>query len=259
MSIFDRLGRLTRSEVTEMKRVLREARDERRAGGRVGGDPWDDRAGYEADIAAADAELARALGDPLDDVFARELGTGRSGEEAGGWGATDADMARGASLWGSGGDTGAVGGRDGTGGAEAAWSGGRSPSANAPEPRVDGRPVAAGWVEVPGGGGGANSGANPWSREPGEVGTGRGAEAPRPAPGRTEAIPREVREAYAVLELPLGSDKARIEQAYRTLVMRYHPDHHAHDSELQRTATNLTIRLREAKDLLFDWLEGRRG
>lgn len=203
MGIFDRLGRVARSEVTEMKRVLREAREERRPSG----DPWDDQASYAADIAAADAELARDLGDPLSDVFARELAVGSR---------PDDDMARGASLWGQ----------------------------SAPEPApsaaptIDAKPVAPGWVDIP----------NPWAR----------AEPTAPRPGRTETFPREVREAYAVLELPLGADRSRIEQAFRALVQRYHPDLHAGQPDLQKTATELTIKLRDARELLFAWLEGRR-
>ncbi|HRE92438.1 MAG TPA: J domain-containing protein, partial [Myxococcota bacterium] len=87
------------------------------------------------------------------------------------------------------------------------------------------------------------------------------AEAPHPMearPGRTETFPREVREAYAVLELPLGADRSRIDQAFKALVQRYHPDHHAGQPELQRTAAELTIRLTDARELLYSWLEGRR-
>ena len=40
--------------------------------------------------------------------------------------------------------------------------------------------------------------------------------------------PKEIREAYASLELPLGSDEAAVKQAYRELTKRYHPDRH-HD------------------------------
>jgi hypothetical protein len=240
MSIFDRLGRVARSEVTEMKRVLREARDEGRRGN-ADLDPFGDDLSYQADIAAADAELARDLGDPLSDVFARELGTPSPST---GWGATDPDMAQGASLWGP------APGATGEPGQGATGPGTRGRGATVPEPRVGDKPVAPGWIDVP------TSGPppDPWSKS----GTGApAAEATRPPPGRTETFPREMREAYAVLELPLGSGRSRIDQSFRALLHRYHPDLHAGNPELQRTASELTIKLREARDLLHAWLEGR--
>lgn len=232
MGIFDRLGRVARSEVSEMKRVLREARRER--GASVSDDPWDDQLSYEADILAADAELARDLGDPLSDVFARELGT-RPAAPAGG---LDDDMARGASLWG-------------------APTSSAAPAPLPRDPAVDTRPVNPGWIEVTPSSSPAKppSEPNPWAQPT------QSAEPARPTearPGRTETFPREVREAYAVLELPLGADRSRIDQAFKGLVQRYHPDHHMGQPELQRTAAELTMRLKDARELLYAWLEGRR-
>lgn len=233
MGIFDRLGRVARSEVSEMKRVLREARRER--GGAVSEDPWDDQLSYEADILAADAELARDLGDPLSDAFARELGTHPVPPAAAGF---DDDMARGASLWG-------------------APASSAAPAPLPRDPAVDARPVNPGWIEVgpsptPAG---PPSAPNPWAPSPQSAEPARSTEA---RPGRTETFPREVREAYAVLELPLGADRSRIDQAFKALVQRYHPDHHAGQPELQRTAAELTARLTGARELLYAWLEGRR-
>lgn len=248
MGIFDRLGRVARAEVSEMKRVLGEARNERSA---VPGDAYYDQAAYEADIAAADAELARDLGDPLSDVFARELGPG-GGTAPRGNVALDPELARGASLWGRGGEP----------EVPAPASTSANPGGRA-EPSI-GPPVQPGWVDLP------TAGPNPWaaptspgaptvgSATPvavGQPGATRPSEVPRP--GRTETFPREVREAYAVLELPLGADRSRIEQAFKALSQRYHPDQHAGRPELQRTATELSFRLKEARDHLFAWLEGR--
>jgi len=242
MSIFDRLGRVARSEVTEMKRVLREARAEGRRGD-AGLDPFGDDLSYQADIAAADAELARDLGDPLSDVFARELGTP---SPTTGWGASDPDMAQGASLWGPTPAPGAT--AEGVQGAPggARWQEGRAAS----EPRIGDKPVAPGWIDVPTSG----PAKNPWSKSDAAA---PATEPTRAPPGRTETFPREVREAYAVLELPLGSDRNRIDQSFRALLHRYHPDLHVGNPELQRTASELTIKLREARDLLHGWLEGR--
>lgn len=232
MGIFDRLGRVARSEVSEMKRVLREARRER---GVSSDDPWDDQLSYEADILAADAELARDLGDPLSDVFARELGTRPTAPAPG----FDDDLARGASLWG-------------------APASSAAPATLPRDPAVDARPVNPGWIEVPPPSSQPRqpSEPNPWAQAaPTPMEPSRPTEA---RPGRTETFPREVREAYAVLELPLGADRSRIDQAFKGLIQRYHPDHHMGQPELQRTAAELTMRLKDARELLYAWLEGRR-
>ncbi len=245
MSIFDRLGRVARSEVTEMKRVLREARAEGRRG-EADLDPFGDDLSYQADIAAADAELARDLGDPLSDVFARELGTP---SPTTGWGATDPDMAHGASLWGPTPAADAPGERGHGAIGSTQWKA----AAPASEPRIGDKPVAPGWIDVPSTG----PAPNPWSQADKAAPAVPATEPTRPPPGRTETFPREVREAYAVLELPLGSDRSRIDQSFRALLHRYHPDLHVGNPELQRTASDLTIKLREARDLLHGWLEGR--
>lgn len=189
MGIFDRLGRIARSEVSELKRVLREAREESLP------DPLDDEAERDRLIAEAEAELARAEEDGL----ANEIDAGAAlwGAGAASTAAADADVARGADLWARAAEHAAPAGPGDT---EAARS----------EPRQ----------------------------------------------GRTHAFPREVREAYAALELPLGAPKDDIEAAYRRLLQRYHPDRHAQSAHLQSVATELTVRIREARDLLLSWLGG---
>jgi DnaJ-domain-containing protein 1 len=178
MGIFDRLGRLARAEVSELKRVLREAKDESLP------DPEAEEAERRRLIAEAEAELARAEGDLLAaEIEAGAAAWGRPASEAAG--ASDA-LERGADLWAA--------------------------------------------------------------REPGTPQSAR--------PGRTHAFPRDVREAYATLELPLGADREAIEAAYRTLLQRYHPDRHAQSPHLLQVATELTIRMREARDRLLAWLEG---
>ncbi len=199
MSIFDRLGRIARAEVSELKRVLREAREE---------DGLPDVEGEERErqrlIAEAEAELARAE----TDVLAAEIEAG-----AAAWGtprgavAADAEIARGAELWARGGDEGARGGDEGSRGAGGIGPVRTEPSASAREARVG-------------------------------------------------AFTREVREAYAALELPLGADRGEIEGAFVTLSARYHPDRHASAPHLQAAANELTIRIRAARDLLLAWLDG---
>ncbi len=172
MGIFDRIGRMARAEVGELKRVLRDA-DEARL------DP--DERQYQRDIAAAEAELAGASDF---DALAAEIDGGASA-----WGTPSDDIERGADLW--------------------------SRDAAAPEPAD-----------------------------------------PKPAhrDARVGAFTREVREAYATLELPLGADRAQIDEAYRAMLQRYHPDRHAQTPHLQKAATELTIRIRQARDLLVTWL-----
>ncbi len=170
MGIFDRIGRMARAEVSELKRVLRDA-DQARL------DP--DEQQYQRDIAAAEAELAR---DSDFDALAAEIDGGASA-----WGAPSDDIERGADLWARGG-------------------------AEAPEPK------------------------------------------PAHRDARVGAFTREVREAYATLELPLGADRAAIDEAYRAMLQRYHPDRHAQSPHLLKAATELTIRIREARELLVTWL-----
>jgi hypothetical protein len=189
MGIFDRLGRMARAEVSELKRVLREAREQDEDGTADA-----DERERQRLITEAEAELARAEGD----VLAAEIEAG-----AAAWGGEpaspgDPEIARGADLWARPGD------RDAAVDVEHLRS---APPASARQARVG-------------------------------------------------VFTREVREAYAALELPLGSDRAAIETAFRALTLRYHPDRHAQSPQLQRTATELTIRIREARDLLLAWLEG---
>jgi len=173
MSIFDRLGRLARSEGSELKRVLREA-DEAESP-----QAESEEAEHRRFVAQAEAELAR----DEEDSLASEIETG-----AAAWGSPRpegaGDLARGAEAW-----------------AQAT-------------PRAETRP------------------------------------------GRTHSFPREVREAYAALELPLGAPREAIETSFRALVARYHPDRHAQTPHLLRAATELTTRIRAARDLLLAWLGG---
>jgi hypothetical protein len=59
-----------------------------------------------------------------------------------------------------------------------------------------------------------------------------------------------VRQAYARLEVPYGSDLATVRTSYRSLMRRYHPDRHAADPERERIATEISQRLTVAYDLL---------
>ena len=69
--------------------------------------------------------------------------------------------------------------------------------------------------------------------------------------------PKEIREAYAALELPLGSDEKAVKKAYRELLGRYHPDKHQGSPEKLETANEITMRVRDAYQRLLDFLKER--
>lgn len=99
----------------------------------------------------------------------------------------------------------------------------------------------------------ANTGERAQPREP----------RPEAAPGwtsarrQTSAYPREIRLAYAALELPLGSDREAVDAAHRALVERYHPDRHGQNPQMTEAASELTRRVGQARDQVFAWLDGR--
>jgi DnaJ-domain-containing protein 1 len=77
--------------------------------------------------------------------------------------------------------------------------------------------------------------------------------APRPPSGSAPRRPPPddgVRRAYAALEVPVGSNFETVRKSYRTLMRKYHPDHHSGSPEKQRAATELTQKLTEAYKLL---------
>lgn len=78
---------------------------------------------------------------------------------------------------------------------------------------------------------------------------------PRDEP-RPDPYPREIREAYATLELPLGADRAEARAAYRRLLGIHHPDRHAHhdDDARERDAHERTMAIRTAWERLDRWL-----
>lgn len=86
----------------------------------------------------------------------------------------------------------------------------------------------------------------------------RGPHAPSSAGGRTHAPPptakptadEELRRAYAVLEVPLGADFAKVRTSYRALMRKYHPDRHTGSPEKQKAATELAQKLTAAYTLI---------
>jgi DnaJ-domain-containing protein 1 len=76
----------------------------------------------------------------------------------------------------------------------------------------------------------------------------------RPSAGRPksglvgEAL--RVQKAYAMLEVPSGSNFETVRRSYRALMRKYHPDHHTQSPEKQRAANDVAQKLTEAYKLL---------
>ena len=84
-----------------------------------------------------------------------------------------------------------------------------------------------------------------------------GEAAARPHAAEDPAPPEPVRKAFAALELPLTASADDVRHAWKQLMTRYHPDRHARDAELERTATELSRRLTEARDRALAWCAAR--
>jgi hypothetical protein len=94
-------------------------------------------------------------------------------------------------------------------------------------------------------------GAAMWASSSSEVST----PAPTPAaPLVGGAYPREIRDAYAVLELPLGSDRQAIAQALVTAEERFRDPRFAADPKLAAMAAERTQLARAAWARLDAWL-----
>jgi DnaJ-domain-containing protein 1 len=61
---------------------------------------------------------------------------------------------------------------------------------------------------------------------------------------------RAVRQAYATLEVPAGSDFETVRRAYRTLMRKYHPDLHTSTPEKQKDANRIAQGLTDSYKLL---------
>ncbi len=81
----------------------------------------------------------------------------------------------------------------------------------------------------------------------GKSGESRGAGGKRENAGRMHG-PRDedLRQDYANLEVPFGADVGDVIKAYKTLILRYHPDKHSQDPEKQRIATEITKKINES-------------
>ncbi len=78
-----------------------------------------------------------------------------------------------------------------------------------------------------------------------------GIDAGEPPPPRGE---KSIREYYANLEVPYGSDLETVKESYRALMRRYHPDKHSSSPEMEAIATELTQEITRAYRAIESYL-----
>jgi DnaJ-domain-containing protein 1 len=76
---------------------------------------------------------------------------------------------------------------------------------------------------------------------------------PRVPPPSSE---RRLRDLYAQLEVPYGSNFDEVKKSFRRLMRKYHPDLHTGNPEKQKVATQLTMSLTQAYNELEQHLVG---
>jgi len=94
-------------------------------------------------------------------------------------------------------------------------------------------------------------GAKPADKSgPGSARASGGAQTSKPSSERKPSSEDELRRAYAALEVPFGSDFARVRKSYRVFMRKYHPDRHTASPEKQKAATELAQKLSAAYQLI---------
>jgi DnaJ-domain-containing protein 1 len=122
--------------------------------------------------------------------------------------------------------------------------GGESPGQAAGKPRFVDPDVSQAWEELDEY---MRTGRDPPRQETrGGAGTGRDRRSGERA--RRHAPDEDLRQDYANLEVPFGADIETVRRAYKTLIMRYHPDKHSGDPEKLRIATEITMKINESFD-----------
>lgn len=69
---------------------------------------------------------------------------------------------------------------------------------------------------------------------------------------------KTIRDYYANLEVPYGSDLKTVKASYVRLMRRYHPDRHSNDPEMEAMATELSQELSQAYSAVRAWLKNGR-
>ncbi len=66
---------------------------------------------------------------------------------------------------------------------------------------------------------------------------------------------KSIREYYANLEVPFGSDLETVKESYRRLMRKYHPDRHSADPDTEALATELTQEITRAYRAVESYLK----
>lgn len=66
---------------------------------------------------------------------------------------------------------------------------------------------------------------------------------------------KDIRDYYANLEVPFGSDLDTVKASYHRLMQKYHPDRFAGNPEMQKKATELTQELTRAYRAVKSYLK----
>ena len=78
--------------------------------------------------------------------------------------------------------------------------------------------------------------------------------------GGTDPVPprgakKGIRDYYANLEVPYGSDIDTVKASYLKLMRRYHPDRYTNDPEMEALATELSQEISQAYTAIKSWLK----
>lgn len=78
--------------------------------------------------------------------------------------------------------------------------------------------------------------------------------------GGTDPVPprggkKGIRDYYANLEVPYGSDIDTVKASYLKLMRRYHPDRYTNDPEMEALATELSQEISQAYTAVKSWLK----
>lgn len=68
-------------------------------------------------------------------------------------------------------------------------------------------------------------------------------------------VPPEVAQAYRALEVPVGSDRETVKNAYRRLMKKYHQDRFENDDDKREVAGTVSKRLNRAYERVTDYLD----
>ena len=74
------------------------------------------------------------------------------------------------------------------------------------------------------------------------------------APPAGRAGEKTIRDYYANLEVPYGSDLETVKDSYRRLMRKYHPDKHSSSPEMEAMATELTQEITRAYQAVESYL-----